>query len=169
MSGELSRRQCVKLLAACGVTLAHAACRGGAPTDDGDGEGLPGSPDDGSVDGAACVSLPPGDRSAWIEVSSAARRELAASGAAAVDDDDALVHVWLVATGDDCYRAVWRICTHGACELGVDVGAGHLACPCHGSLFGFDGRVSKGPATVPLRVLEVGRDGAALFIRKPFG
>lgn len=55
--------------------------------------------------------------------------------------------------------AVSRVCTHLGCL--VKATAEGFACPCHGSLFGPDGRVLKGPApkALPwLAVREVGRN-----------
>jgi Rieske Fe-S protein len=40
-------------------------------------------------------------------------------------------------------------CTHAGCALGVRDGA--AVCPCHGSRFAFDGTVTNGPATEPLK------------------
>ncbi|MCB0923147.1 MAG: Rieske (2Fe-2S) protein [Mycobacterium sp.] len=39
-------------------------------------------------------------------------------------------------------------CTHAGCALKVSDGA--VVCPCHGSRFGFDGSVERGPAVEPL-------------------
>jgi Rieske Fe-S protein len=41
------------------------------------------------------------------------------------------------------------VCTHQRCL--VDVLGTTLACPCHGSEFGEDGHVHRGPARRPLR------------------
>jgi len=45
-----------------------------------------------------------------------------------------------------CFSAV---CTHQGCVV-AEVKAGTINCGCHGSKFGLDGSVSKGPATTPL-------------------
>lgn len=55
------------------------------------------------------------------------------------------------------FRALSGTCTHLACSVRLS-GKG-LSCPCHGSTFGLDGRVTRGPApealhVYPTRVLD---------------
>ena len=47
-------------------------------------------------------------------------------------------------------RAFAITCPHLGCSYGFDDGKQHFVCPCHGSEFGLDGRLLKGPATSPL-------------------
>ena len=47
-------------------------------------------------------------------------------------------------------RALAITCPHLGCSYGFDDAKNHFVCPCHGSEFGLDGRLLKGPATVPL-------------------
>jgi len=47
------------------------------------------------------------------------------------------------------FYAISAICTHLGCNVNHEAGKG-FACPCHGSRFAEDGRVSKGPAAWPL-------------------
>ena len=47
-------------------------------------------------------------------------------------------------------RALAITCPHLGCSYGFDDGKKHFVCPCHGSEFGLDGRLLKGPATAPL-------------------
>lgn len=47
-------------------------------------------------------------------------------------------------------RALAITCPHLGCSYGYDDGKQHFVCPCHGSEFGLDGRLLKGPATSPL-------------------
>jgi Rieske Fe-S protein len=47
------------------------------------------------------------------------------------------------------FRAFSAVCTHQGCMVDA-VSGGTINCPCHGSKFGLDGSVSKGPATEPL-------------------
>ena len=47
------------------------------------------------------------------------------------------------------FYVVSAVCTHLGCNVDHDEGEG-FACPCHGSRFAEDGRVSKGPAAWPL-------------------
>jgi Rieske Fe-S protein len=47
-------------------------------------------------------------------------------------------------------RALAITCPHLGCSYNFDDGKQHFLCPCHGSEFGLDGRLLKGPATAPL-------------------
>lgn len=62
------------------------------------------------------------------------------------------------------------ICTHKGCEVEYDGNAKEWSCPCHGSRFALDGRVTNGPAKKPLEqfkaALEVGLGSAAGDITK---
>lgn len=75
-----------------------------------------------------------------------------------------LLNVIVVHEADDTFAAVWRICTHGACE--VEVGTGEFICPCHHSRFSLTGQVLQGPATRPLASFEAVKWGDSLFLRK---
>jgi Rieske Fe-S protein len=55
------------------------------------------------------------------------------------------------------YYAIDAVCTHLGCL--VEIGKNDtFVCPCHGSLFTADGQAKKGPATHPLRHLELSLD-----------
>lgn len=45
-------------------------------------------------------------------------------------------------------------CTHAGCKVAVGAD-GTLDCPCHGSRFGLDGAVLRGPAVTPLTPVAV--------------
>ena len=47
------------------------------------------------------------------------------------------------------FYAISAVCTHLGCNVNHEEGKG-FACPCHGSAFGEDGGVRKGPAAWPL-------------------
>lgn len=101
----------------------------------------------------------------WVEVPLSAYPELAeVGGHAIVDDDDALLHVIVAQHAPDCFSAVWRVCTHGACELGWNAEVVVAECPCHGSRFATDGHIVRGPATRPVRAFPVVRRGDSLWI-----
>lgn len=59
-------------------------------------------------------------------------------------------------------HAISLICTHLGCV--VKPGASGFECPCHGSQFGGDGAVTKGPAPLPLPWLEVRVSGGVVTI-----
>ena len=103
---------------------------------------------------------------AWVEVPRADHPSLVEPGGYAyVSVPDALLDLTVLHLEDDTFAAVWRICTHGACETEWDGAA--LVCPCHGSRFTTDGAVEEGPATEPLRTFEVVRRGESLWIYRP--
>ena len=53
--------------------------------------------------------------------------------------------------------AMSAVCTHQGCT--VDIGAGSLPCPCHGSVFDLNGNVKTGPASGPLPHYALAVDG----------
>jgi Rieske Fe-S protein len=59
-------------------------------------------------------------------------------------------------------HAVSTVCTHLGCIV-KSTSAG-FECPCHGSRFGPDGVVTKGPAPQPLPWLEVSANGDSVYI-----
>ncbi|GAY16685.1 ubiquinol-cytochrome c reductase iron-sulfur subunit [Mycobacterium sp. shizuoka-1] len=52
-------------------------------------------------------------------------------------------------------------CTHAGCKL-PSVTDGTLDCPCHGSRFGLDGQVLRGPAVAPLTPVAVKVQGGEI-------
>ncbi len=54
---------------------------------------------------------------------------------------------------DQGFSAFSLVCTHLGCT--VEQSDGGFACPCHGSRFDEDGKVTHGPAAKPLRPLRV--------------
>ena len=50
------------------------------------------------------------------------------------------------------FRALSGVCTHLGCN--VRPSGRFLQCPCHGSTYDLDGRVTRGPAELPLRTFE---------------
>jgi cytochrome b6-f complex iron-sulfur subunit len=112
---------------------------------------VPGTPEEGWVE------VPLGDHPALREP----------GGASHVRVPAALLDVVVVHAADGCFRAVWRTCTHGACEVDWDRDGGFVECPCHGSRFDLEGQVLQGPASLPLRAFHTLRVGEALFIHRP--
>ncbi|WP_445169671.1 Rieske (2Fe-2S) protein [Mycolicibacterium sp. Dal123E01] len=67
------------------------------------------------------------------------------------------------------FEAFVARCTHAGCKLTVGAAGpatsggvtdGMLNCPCHGSQFGLDGEVLRGPAVTPLTPVAVKVQGA---------
>ncbi len=58
--------------------------------------------------------------------------------------------------------ALVAICTHLGCTPRMD--RGQFVCPCHGSRFAADGRVTGGPASRPLERAFVGAADGKLFV-----
>jgi len=57
---------------------------------------------------------------------------------------------WLVRTAEDGIVAYTPSCTHLGCAYHWDNTARQFECPCHGSSFSIDGKVTAGPAPRPL-------------------
>lgn len=64
--------------------------------------------------------------------------------------DDLDRNILVVHVKPDLFVGVDIKCTHANCEVNYDRDNMHFYCPCHGSTFDVYGRVTKGPATVPL-------------------
>ncbi len=59
----------------------------------------------------------------------------------------------LVRTGDRTFTALSAVCTHFGCLVTLMTAEPIFVCPCHGSRYGHDGDVVRGPAIAPLRQL----------------
>ena len=55
----------------------------------------------------------------------------------------------IVRIGEDQWNAVWRICTHGNCDVEGDSNEEVIFCPCHNSIFSPEGIVLEGPGFPP--------------------
>lgn len=69
-------------------------------------------------------------------------------GGYAVKDGSGKLHVFAVR------------CPHLGCSIGLKQGENKFACPCHGSEFALDGRVTHGPAVADLSTLSWQKGGA---------
>ncbi len=63
---------------------------------------------------------------------------------------------------DGNFKALVLICTHASNQL-TPTGSGY-SCPAHGSTFDAEGRVTRGPAQLPLRELPIERTLDAVII-----
>jgi Rieske Fe-S protein len=159
MSVCASRRQ---VCAAMAAGLLALRCGGGSPVS---GEKM----DSGAPTPLDCdpPAIDPSDPS-WVELPLAEHPALAmVGGAAAISLPAHLLELVVAQPTAGCWFAVWRICTHGACEVTWEAAARQLLCPCHHSRFGEDGSVAVGPATEPLRAFPVGRLGESLWVYRP--
>jgi len=62
------------------------------------------------------------------------------------------------------FRVINGRCTHRGCIVDLATDARAWECPCHGSRFDLDGRVTSGPADKPLAMPPTRIDGDALII-----
>ena len=155
---QLSRRL---LLAQAGCSLGLACVGCGRNTPEAADSAAP------PVAAPACDPVEPGgEAEGWVPVLLADYPGLeAVGGAAAVSVDEALLHVVVVHYAEGCWAALWRVCTHGACDVHWDGDV--LLCPCHGSEFDLDGTVLLGPATEPLRAFPVTEEDGVLWVHRP--
>lgn len=72
--------------------------------------------------------------------------------------------VYLVRSGQDV-RALESTCTHLGCRTSYDREGKRIVCPCHGGVFGVDGRVLDGPPPEPLRSLATRIDGDQVMVQ----
>lgn len=86
----------------------------------------------------------------------------AAGGAMVVDTGQDTILV--IRTSDTEVIALSALCTHEDCLVEFDASAQRVTCPCHGSQFGEDGRVLRGPARRPLRVYQATLAGEQITI-----
>jgi cytochrome b6-f complex iron-sulfur subunit len=70
----------------------------------------------------------------------------------------------VIRTGASSVAALSDICTHQGCNMTFVASSQILNCPCHGAQFGLDGRVRRGPATVPVKVYTATLEGTTVVI-----
>ena len=89
-------------------------------------------------------------------------------GSSVVSFPDDYVHILIVCVGINDWIAVWKICTHGTCDVEWAEDLGLVRCPCHNSLFDWDGTVLQGPAERALASFTVCLDdnGRTLNIQR---
>jgi cytochrome b6-f complex iron-sulfur subunit len=61
--------------------------------------------------------------------------------------------------------AVNPTCTHKGCTVAWEAKNNNFLCPCHGSDFGTDGKVLKGPADKPLKTYQAKIEGNAILVQ----
>lgn len=65
---------------------------------------------------------------------------------------------------DGKYEALSAKCTHLGCTVAFEQSEEVLYCNCHGSEFGLDGKVLKGPAELPLSQYAVSFSGSNIYV-----
>jgi menaquinol-cytochrome c reductase iron-sulfur subunit len=73
-------------------------------------------------------------------------------------------NVWAVRRSATEVTVFSPICTHLGCRYDWEPNSGRFLCPCHGSLFGLDGKALAGPAPRPLDTLPVKIENGELFV-----
>jgi Rieske Fe-S protein len=63
--------------------------------------------------------------------------------------------VFLVRDGDKGVKALSATCTHLGCQVKWEAETRQFHCPCHGGVYGADGRVVEGPPPRPLDAVDV--------------
>ena len=87
-------------------------------------------------------------------------------GSTQISFPDQWVHLVVVKQAEESWIAVWKICTHGDCNVEWMPSSEAFQCPCHASWFAPDGRVLQGPATVDLTSYSVCRIEDKLYLTK---
>ena len=71
------------------------------------------------------------------------------------DVPEEFLRLLIVRTKQREWNAVWRICTHGNCDVEWDSQGEVVVCPCHFSVFSVEGLVLEGPAERDLRFFPI--------------
>jgi menaquinol-cytochrome c reductase iron-sulfur subunit len=71
---------------------------------------------------------------------------------------------WLVRTSENSVVAYNPACTHLGCAYHWETSSAQFECPCHGSVFSIDGKVTAGPAPRPLDRFPSRVEGGAVYI-----
>ncbi len=72
--------------------------------------------------------------------------------------------VLFIRDSETSIRALTPICTHKKCTVTYNRSKDLVECPCHGSTYGLDGKVRKGPATLPLKIYAASLDGERIVL-----
>jgi cytochrome b6-f complex iron-sulfur subunit len=83
-----------------------------------------------------------------VKLSDAKNSALATVGGSVLLDDDNI----LIRTSQTQFLAVNLICKHKGCT--VELQGDKFVCPCHGSEYALDGKVTQGPSKANLRTFE---------------
>ena len=81
--------------------------------------------------------------------------EMDISSAIPWDVPEEFLRLLIIRTKEREWGAVWRICTHGNCDVEWDEQEEVVVCPCHISIFSTDGLVLQGPAERDLKFFPI--------------
>lgn len=81
--------------------------------------------------------------------------------------EDLQKDILVARVSEEQYVAVDTKCTHKGCDVAYDKSERHFACPCHGSLFGLDGKVKNGPAEIDLKSYRTEVTEFELIVKVP--
>ena len=150
IKGGCSAEQCAsrrEILAAATVAAAGAVLAGcGGTEDPGTGAGsCTTAPTASSVTvGAASDSLPVGTAMAVL-----------------FNKDQSALYIARDAGG---YMAIEQTCTHAGCPVSLAPTKDSYVCGCHQSKFALDGKVTGGPATLPLKFFALCRNSTGQLV-----
>ena len=115
-----------------------------------------------SPDNQSDSSATPGDE-AWKKVGSVADLD---NKGQLLAKNSPIGPVLVVGKSQDAnLTAVNPKCTHAGCDMTWEADIKKFVCPCHGSEFGIDGKVTKGPATKPIPSYSVKLEGDAVLVK----
>ncbi len=174
MRGLATALAAAPLVAACGPshTLVVGSDAGSPPPTPDAGSPPPPTPDAGSPPGhdAGSTSTPDAGSvcdntvNLCIDLSDSTNASVlgpvGGSGTVNAHGDTIII----VHTDASTYKALSAICTHAGCPVSYQRSQSDLYCACHGSAFGMDGHVIRGPAFSPLRVYRTQLDGTMLTV-----
>jgi cytochrome b6-f complex iron-sulfur subunit len=112
---------------------------------------------------AACSSQTPSATGDWQTVGTSA--ELDKTGQLLAKDSPAGPVLVVGTSKGASLTAVNPTCTHAGCTVAWKADAKKFACPCHGSEYGIDGKVQKGPAPNPLKTYAVKIEGNSVLVK----
>lgn len=72
--------------------------------------------------------------------------------------------ILVICVGPKEWIGVWKICSHGNCDVEWTEDLALIECPCHHSLFDWDGTVLQGPATRSLTSFDVCLDTSEEYL-----
>ena len=72
--------------------------------------------------------------------------------------------LYVVRNADGSFYALSALCTHLGCMTRYVPENAQVACPCHGSRFSLEGKVTAGPAPRPLRRLKMSLERGILIV-----